>query len=96
MNNDTFQGKWKQLRGNIKTAFGKLTDDDLLQIDGNADKMQGVLQERYGYTKEKAQAEWHNFTQQQTDRMGNAKADLNAAATNLTAAADHIKDAAKR
>lgn len=55
MNNDTFQGKWKQLRGNIKTAFGKLTDDDLLQIDGNTDRMQGLLQERYGYTKEQAQ-----------------------------------------
>jgi uncharacterized protein YjbJ (UPF0337 family) len=55
MNNDTFQGKWKQLRGNIKTAFGKLTDDDLLQIDGNTDRMPSLLQERYGYTKEQAQ-----------------------------------------
>jgi len=52
--------------------------------------MQGLLQERYGYTKEQAQIEWHNFTQQQTDRIGNAKADLNAAATNMTAAAGHI------
>ncbi len=96
MNNDTFQGKWKQLRGNIKISFGKLTDDDLLQIDGNTDRMQGLLQERYGYTKEQAQTEWRNFMQQQIDRIGNAKADLNAAATNMTAAAGHIKDAAKR
>jgi uncharacterized protein YjbJ (UPF0337 family) len=96
MNSDTFHGKWKQLRGSIKATFGKLTDDDLLQIDGNADKMQGALQERYGYTKEQAQAEWHQFAQKQTDRVDDAKADLNAAVVNLKAAADHVKDAAKR
>jgi len=96
MNSDTLQGKWKQLRGNIKTTFGKLTDDDLLQADGNADKMQGALQERYGYTKEQAQTEWNKFAQKHTERVEDAKTDLNAAAVNLKAAADHIKDAAKR
>jgi uncharacterized protein YjbJ (UPF0337 family) len=96
MNNDTFQGKWKQLRGNIKAAFGKLTDDDLLQADGNADKMQGSLQERYGYTKEKAQTEWDKFAREYADTVDDAKADLNAAAANIKAAAGHIKDAAQR
>jgi uncharacterized protein YjbJ (UPF0337 family) len=96
MNNDTFQGKWKQLRGNIKEAFGKLTDDDLLQADGNADKMQGALQERYGYTKEQAQTEWNNFTHKYGDKVADAKTDLNAAAADLKTAAEHIKDAAKR
>jgi uncharacterized protein YjbJ (UPF0337 family) len=96
MNSDTFQGQWKQLRGTIKTAFGKLTDDDLLQVDGNADKLQGILQTRYGYTKEQAQTEWHNFTQKYTDRTANAQSDLNAAAASMKAAADHVKDAIKR
>ncbi len=96
MNSDTLQGKWKQLRGNIKEAFGKLTDDDLLQADGNVDKMQGTLQERYGYTKEQAQAEWDKFAEKHTDRAENAKVDLNAAAADLKAAAGHVKDAAKR
>ncbi len=96
MNSDTFQGKWKQLRGNLKATFGKLTDDDLLQADGNADKLQGVLQERYGYTKEQAQTEWHKFTQKYVDKAEDAKADLNAAATDIKTAAGHIKDAAKR
>lgn len=96
MNSDTLQGQWKQLRGNIKATFGKLTDDDLLQADGNVDKMQGALQERYGYTKEQAQAEWHKFSQKHTDRAENAKADLNAAAAEVKKAATHVKDAAKR
>ncbi len=96
MNTDTLQGKWKQLRGNMKEAFGKLTDDDLLQADGNADKLQGALQERYGYTKEQAQAEWNKFAQKHADWAENAKADLNAAAADVKAAAAHVKDAAKR
>lgn len=96
MNNDTVQGKWQQLRGNIKTAFGKLTDDDLLQADGNADKMMGALRTRYGYTKEKAQTEWSKFTQQHADQVADTKTDLDAATDALKAAAGHIKDAAHR
>ena len=83
----------KQLRGNIKTTFGKLTDDDLLQADGNVDKMQGALQERYGYTKEKAQAEWNKFAKNPENRAEDAKADLNAAVVDLKAAAGHVKEA---
>ena len=96
MNNDTVQGKWQQLRGNIKTAFGKLTDDDLLQADGNADKMMGALRTRYGYTKEKAQTEWNKFAQQHADQAADTKTDLNAATDAHKAAAGHIKDAAHR
>jgi uncharacterized protein YjbJ (UPF0337 family) len=96
MNSDILQGKWKQLRGNIKETFGKLTDDDLMQAEGNADKMLGMLQERYGYTKEQAQTEWNKFVQQHAHKAEDAKANLNAAAANIQAAADHVKDAAKR
>jgi uncharacterized protein YjbJ (UPF0337 family) len=96
MNNDILQGKWKQLRGNLKTTFGKLTDDDLMQAEGNVDKLLGALQERYGYTKEQAQSEWDKFAQHHADKVEDAEADLNAAAANIQAAADHVKDAAKR
>ena len=55
MNADIFEGKWKQLRGRVKQAWGDLTDDDLAKIDGSYDRFVGVLQEKYGYTKEEAQ-----------------------------------------
>jgi uncharacterized protein YjbJ (UPF0337 family) len=54
MNSDIFEGKWKQLKGSIKDQWGKLTDDDLDRIEGNYDKFEGTLQERYGWTKEDA------------------------------------------
>lgn len=57
MNSDIFEGKWKQIRGEAKNWWGKLTDDDLDRAEGNLDKLVGVLQERYGYSREQAEIE---------------------------------------
>ena len=54
MNSDQLAGKWKQVKGSAKEQWGKLTDDDLNVIDGQQEKLQGKLQERYGITKEAA------------------------------------------
>jgi uncharacterized protein YjbJ (UPF0337 family) len=54
MNQDIFAGKWKQMRGEFKSWWGKLTDDDFDKLDGQKDKLIGLLQERYGYTREQA------------------------------------------
>ncbi|MBL8784032.1 MAG: CsbD family protein [Deltaproteobacteria bacterium] len=52
MNSDTLKGKWKQLRGHVKAEWGKLTDQDLTEIDGNIDMLVGKLQELYGEARE--------------------------------------------
>ena len=57
MNSDVFAGKWKQAKGQAKEWWGKLTDDDLARVEGSRDKLIGVLQERYGYAKERAEQE---------------------------------------
>jgi len=57
MNTDILKGKWKQIRGEAKKWWGELTDDELDQIDGERDKLVGKVQERYGRTKEQAEAE---------------------------------------
>ncbi len=54
MNDDVLQGQWKQLRGKAKEWWGKLTDDDLDQINGKRDQLIGKLQEKYGYTRDEA------------------------------------------
>jgi len=57
MNDDILKGNAKQLRGQMREWWGKLTDDDLEQAAGQKDKLIGKLQERYGYTREQAQQE---------------------------------------
>jgi len=61
MNGDVFEGKWKQLRGQIQKNWGDLTDNDLDKIKGTRTEFEGLLQERYGYTKEKAKTELDSF-----------------------------------
>jgi len=61
MNNDIIAGKWKQLTGKAKAAWGELTDDELTRTEGNAERLAGLIQERYGKTKEQAEKEVRDF-----------------------------------
>ncbi len=57
MNKDEFEGKWKQIRGQARQWWGKLTDDDLERVGGKYEQFLGVVQEKYGYTREAAETE---------------------------------------
>jgi len=57
MNRDIFEGKWKQMRGQIKATWARLTDDDLDLVGGKFEKFVGLVQEKYGYTRERAEEE---------------------------------------
>lgn len=59
MNEDIFEGKWKEMRGQIKEWWGKLTDDDLEQAAGNTEQIIGLLQHKYGYTRQSAEEEFN-------------------------------------
>lgn len=61
MNWDIIQGKWDQIKGSVKEKWGDLTDDELTQISGQQDKLSGKLQERYGWTRERAEEEINRF-----------------------------------
>ena len=54
MNKDIVEGKWKQMRGEAKSWWGKLTDDDLDRAAGKFEVLTGMLQEKYGYSRERA------------------------------------------
>jgi uncharacterized protein YjbJ (UPF0337 family) len=61
MNMEQLKGKWNQVKGEAKIQWGKLTDDDLDQVEGNAQKLAGRIQERYGYEKARAEREVDDF-----------------------------------
>jgi len=56
MNQDQFSGKWEQIKGRAKKAWGELTDDDFKKAEGSVDKLYGLIQEKFGDTKETIQA----------------------------------------
>jgi uncharacterized protein YjbJ (UPF0337 family) len=61
LNEDIFKGKWNQMKGKVKQQWGKFTDDDLDRIDGKRDEIVGLMQERYGYDRARAESELDNF-----------------------------------
>ena len=61
MNEDILKGKWKEIKGSVKEKWGKLTDDDLAEVEGMQEKLEGLLQTKYGYSKDKAQQEYSKF-----------------------------------
>jgi uncharacterized protein YjbJ (UPF0337 family) len=61
MNWDGLKGKWAQFSGQLKSKWGKLTDDDWTVIGGKKDALVGKLQERYGQKKDQAEKEVDDF-----------------------------------
>jgi uncharacterized protein YjbJ (UPF0337 family) len=56
-----FEGKWKEMRGQIKRWWGILTDFDLDRMDGKSDRLIELLQRKYGYTRELAEEEFNQW-----------------------------------
>jgi uncharacterized protein YjbJ (UPF0337 family) len=100
MNTDIFEGQWKQMRGELRSWWGKLTDDDLEQIGGKKDKLAGVLQEKYGYTRAAAQQEidrrFREYEQhRRTPNPGKAGQATSSTSQSLGATLGEVADEAK-
>lgn len=61
MNQDKFKGAFNQAKGEAKTQWGKLTEDDIKATGGQKDKLIGKIQEKYGITKEEALQKYEEF-----------------------------------
>jgi uncharacterized protein YjbJ (UPF0337 family) len=98
MNQDTFAGQWKQMRGELRSWWGKLTDDDFERIAGQKDKLIGLLQEKYGYARDHAQHEVERRLQEYGDAMGGSSgsemADVAGTVASMTAKTQELGAAA--
>ncbi|MBP6015185.1 MAG: CsbD family protein [Candidatus Promineofilum sp.] len=61
MNDDILQGKWAQLKGKVKQQWAELTDDDLDRISGKREEIVGLMQERYGWERARAETEFDDY-----------------------------------
>jgi len=73
MNWSTVQGNWKEAKGKVKSKWGRLTDDDLMQVEGNKDRLLGVIQQKYGLARDKAEAQLEEFLSADESTIGKVK-----------------------
>lgn len=64
MNNDRMAGTWHEIKGKVKEKWGKLTDDDLTQLEGHGEQLAGKLQQRYGLARDEAERQAKEFRKQ--------------------------------
>jgi len=57
------KGSWMQTKGAVKEQWGKLTDDDLMEIQGRRDQLVGKIQSRYGINRDQAEAQVSGWEQ---------------------------------
>jgi uncharacterized protein YjbJ (UPF0337 family) len=69
MNEDILKGRWNQMRGDLKKWWGRLTDDDIQRIEGSKAKLAGILQERYGYSRQAAEEQVAMFLEKVEARL---------------------------
>ncbi len=98
MNQDIFAGQWKQMRGTLKSWWGKLADDDVERIGGQTEKLIGWVQEKYGQTRDQAQREVERRMKEYNDtissRDGNGMPDATGGVAGMTAKAQELGAAA--
>jgi len=70
---NTIAGNWNEAKGKVKTQWGKLTDDDLTYVEGKRDRLLGLLQQKYGMAKDKAEEQLNQFTSSSADWVSQAK-----------------------
>jgi len=64
MNRDIIQGKWHEIKGKVNQQWGKISDDEITELKGSYEELQGLLQKKYGYQKDEAQKEIQTFVEQ--------------------------------
>ena len=87
MNQDIFAGQWRQMRGTLKSWWGKLADSDFDRIGGQTDKLIGLVQEKYGYARDRAEQEVERRLKEYGDKTAGAVANMTAKAREIGAIA---------
>lgn len=64
---DMSSAQWHKVKGHAKETYGKLTNDDLLKIEGKKDRFYGVMLQKYGYTKRQAEDAWQHLKEKLND-----------------------------
>lgn len=70
MNKLQLKGNWNQIKGALKEKWAEFTDDDMLAIEADNDKLVGKIQERYGIRRELAEKQVTDFYEEYLNSKG--------------------------
>jgi uncharacterized protein YjbJ (UPF0337 family) len=84
------EGNWKQMKGRVKERWGELTDDDLTAIAGRRDRLEGVIQERYGYAKERVRKEIEDWYRSMESNLSEEIESLRSGIQSLSSTVERI------
>lgn len=73
MNSQVLEGKWTRLRGTLQQRWGRLTNDDLDEIEGRRKVLEGKLRERYGFSKHEAREQVDDFLEDAGEQLGDLR-----------------------
>ncbi len=90
MNTEIVKGSIKELKGDLKQTWSKLTDDDIAYLDGGVDQIIGKVQKAYGFTKERAAEEFEKFRSQHSDYFRDERDFINNTKEKTMAMASHL------
>lgn len=76
LNENTIKGKWLEIKGEVRKAWGKLTDDELEKTRGDMEQIGGLIQQKYGETQENYKDKLHNILNRFQDKKDNAMDDV--------------------
>jgi uncharacterized protein YjbJ (UPF0337 family) len=80
---DPLTGQWEQLRPQLRSWWDRLTEADLVQIGGQKDRLVSLVQQRYGYTRERAQQEVDQRLQEYSEQTAGVAATVTSAAQDV-------------
>jgi uncharacterized protein YjbJ (UPF0337 family) len=63
MNDNLISGKWNEIKGDIKNAWGKLSDDEIEKAKGNIQSLAGTIQQKFGLAQEEAAAKLNRIVE---------------------------------
>ena len=93
MNAEQFEGQWNEVKGKVKATWGKFTQNDITEINGNRDNLVGKLQQLYGYTEEEAQREADTFMQScETESCNTTSSDCSTQSDNMKSQHERMKN----
>jgi uncharacterized protein YjbJ (UPF0337 family) len=54
---DSAKASWLEVKGTVKQKWGKLTDNDLMEIDGSRERLEGKIASLYNMQREEVKKE---------------------------------------